>query len=372
MSSDIHLNIITFDIPYPANYGGVIDVFYKLQALTKAGINIHLHNFQYGREASTELEKICHKTYYYPRKPFGNPFRTKLPYIVKTRWSEKLLHNLLKNDYPILFEGLHCTFYIDNEKLKNRLKIVRMHNIEYLYYKHLAKVESNFLRKYYFNSEANRLRKYQQKLNIASYIAAISPSDHKILKLKHGNSFYLPVFHPNQKVTSKNGIGDYVLYHGNLGVGENNEAALFLVNNVLNDLKIPTIIAGNNPSKELQNAIKDNYHIKLITPKLDEIYPLIENAQINILPTFQDTGIKLKLLNALFMGRFCIVNNKMIKDTGLEKLCIVADDITSMKEKISEYYNKNFNSTHKEAREKILNSKFDNNKNIKILISKIK
>ena len=27
ITSDIHLHIVSFDIPYPANYGGVIDVF---------------------------------------------------------------------------------------------------------------------------------------------------------------------------------------------------------------------------------------------------------------------------------------------------------------------------------------------------------
>ncbi len=30
---DKYLHIISFDIPYPPNYGGVIDVFYKLKAL---------------------------------------------------------------------------------------------------------------------------------------------------------------------------------------------------------------------------------------------------------------------------------------------------------------------------------------------------
>ena len=36
-----HLHIISFDVPYPANYGGVIDVFYKLKALHAEGIKIH-------------------------------------------------------------------------------------------------------------------------------------------------------------------------------------------------------------------------------------------------------------------------------------------------------------------------------------------
>jgi hypothetical protein len=35
---------------------------------------------------------------------------------------------------------------------------------------------------------------------------------------------------------------------------------------------------------------------------------LIREAHIHVLPDFNDTGLKLKLLHALFMGRFCITN----------------------------------------------------------------
>ena len=31
------VNIVSFNIPYPPNYGGVIDVFFKIKALSKAG-----------------------------------------------------------------------------------------------------------------------------------------------------------------------------------------------------------------------------------------------------------------------------------------------------------------------------------------------
>jgi len=56
--SDQHLHIVSFDIPYPANYGGVIDVFYKAQALTAKGVKVHLHCFEYNREHSKELKKL--------------------------------------------------------------------------------------------------------------------------------------------------------------------------------------------------------------------------------------------------------------------------------------------------------------------------
>jgi hypothetical protein len=51
---------------------------------------------------------------------------------------------------------------------------------------------------------------------------------------------------------------------------------------------------------------------------------LIAQAQINLLFTRQTTGIKLKLLHALFAGRHCLVNPEMVEGSGLERLCTIA------------------------------------------------
>ena len=65
---DKTLNIVCFDVPFPPNYGGVIDVFYKLKALNKQGLQIILHTFEYGRGEQKELEKYCKNICYYKRK----------------------------------------------------------------------------------------------------------------------------------------------------------------------------------------------------------------------------------------------------------------------------------------------------------------
>ncbi|MBL6964122.1 MAG: glycosyltransferase [Bacteroidetes bacterium] len=367
-TSDLHINVVSFDIPYPPNYGGVIDVYYKIKALTGRGVKIHLHAFKYGRTNSKELEDICEEVFYYSRKTFGNIFNLNIPYIVKTRRAKKLLNNLNRNNHPILFEGLHCSYYLNDPSIKQRLRIVRMHNIEYLYYMHLAKVEKNIFRRYYFSIEAARLRNYQQILDQATCIASISPADQIILNLKHNNSFYLPVFHPNTKVNSLTGRGSYILYHGNLGVGENNEAAIFLVEKIFSEISMPCIIAGTNASIKLKRLVKKYSHIDIINPKLNEIYDLIKNAQINILPTFQDTGIKLKLINALYLGRHCLVNNKMVKDTGLDHLCLTAHNEKDFIELINQYFNRDFTAEMQLLRSQLLDREFSNEKNVQILI----
>ena len=153
--SDKHLNIISFDHPYPANYGGVIDVFYRIKSLSKQGVKIHLHCF-YKNEITRNinLEKYCESIHFYARKTGWRSFFSRTPYIVKSRESEELLQNLIQNDHPILFEGIHTTTLIHHLKLKHRLKIYRPCNIEHHYYLSLFWASRKILEKPYFLFES--------------------------------------------------------------------------------------------------------------------------------------------------------------------------------------------------------------------------
>ncbi len=367
-----HLHIISFDVPYPANYGGVIDIFYKIKALHSQGIKIHLHCFEYGRAEALNLESICVKVYYYKRNMGKKYLVNSLPFVVVTRSSEKLLENLLRDKHPILFEGLHSCFHLNNKKLKNRNKIARTHNIEQDYYKNLEKVEKSLFRKIYFGIEAKKLERFEKVLNKANHIAAISSADTKNLLKRYKNVHHITAFHANEEVKIKEGKGEFCLYHGNLEVGENNKAALYLVNEVFSKINTPLIIAGSKPSAELKNAVSQHSNILLkANIHTQDIDDLIKNAQINVLPTFQATGIKLKLLVALFTGRHCIVNSPMVVNTGLEQLCSVQDSAEAMAKEIIRLFEIPFDMEEKQKRETILSENFSNSKNVKKLIALI-
>jgi hypothetical protein len=370
--SQKHLHIISFDVPYPANYGGVIDVFYKIKSLHAQGIKIHLHCFEYGRAEVLSLESICEKVYYYKRNMDKTLLFNSLPFVVVTRSSEKLIENLLRDDYPILFEGLHSCLYLNDERLASRIKIVRMHNIEHDYYKNLHKVEKSFFKRTYFGMEEKKLERFEKVLNKANYIVAISPSDTKQLSERYKNIYHITAFHSNEKVIIKEGKGAFCLYHGNLEVGENNEAALYLVSQVFSKIKIPFVIAGRKPSDELVNAVEKYDHIQLkANISSQDINELIKTAQINILPTFQATGIKLKLLAALYTGRHCIVNAPMVVNTGLESLCSIQDSPEEMVKEISRLFEQPFDMNQKQKRELILNRDFSNDINVRKLVELI-
>ncbi len=368
--SEKHLHIISFDVPYPANYGGVIDVFYKIKALHAQGVKIHLHCFEYGRAEARVLESLCEKVHYYKRKMSKTYLFNKLPFVAVTRSSEKLVENLLRDKHPILFEGLHCCFHLDDIRLKDRIKIVRSHNIEHEYYYSLERVERSVFKKMYFGMEGKKLERFEKIYQHASHIVAISAADTAALASRYKNVHHITAFHPNEEVKIKEGKGDFCLYHGNLEVGENNEAALFLVNEVFSKINIPLIIAGKKPSAMLIEAAAKHKHIHIkANINTQEIDELIRNAQINVLPTFQATGIKLKLLAALFNGRHCVVNTPMVSNTGLENLCLISDDAQEMAALIEKQFASTFDMNEKQKREQVLLEAFSNTSGAKKMIS---
>jgi hypothetical protein len=370
LQNNLHLHIISFNIPFPPNYGGIIDVFYKLRSLKQLGVKIHLHCFEYGRKRAKELNQYCETVNYYKRLLGITQAIGKKPYIVKTRKSDELLNNLLKDNHPIMFEGLHTTFHLNSTHLKDRFTIVRTHNIESDYYIKLHAVEKNLFKQIYYEEEADRLKRYEPVLKNASLIAAISDNDYKYFNSRYSNTTFIPAFHPNDEISIKKGTGNFILYHGNLSVAENISAAKELINSVFSKIDYSVKIAGRNPEKSLIKLSNKFKNIELIAnPSDKEMNSLITDAQINILTTSQNTGIKLKLIASMFSGRHCIVNDMMVNNTGLENLCHIANSPKQIIEKINELWEKEIDNSISNERNKILFQQYSNIKNAAKLVS---
>ncbi|MBS1650964.1 MAG: glycosyltransferase family 1 protein [Bacteroidetes bacterium] len=316
------INIVSFNVPYPPNYGGIIDVFYKIKYLHQSGVKVYLHCFDYGRGEQSELNNYCEKVYYYRRSKnvLFNFFIS--PYNVITRQSNELLSNLLLNNYPILFEVLYSCELLKHQKLRNRFKIYRHSNIEHVYFNELAKVEHNFLKKIYLKLEAKKLQRFEKIVSYANLILAVNKNDTLYFQKKYKNvkTCFLPSFHENNSIKCEQGLGNYFIYHANLSVAENIDAAFWLIENVIIKSEANFIIAGLNPPKSLMSKVAQLGNCKLIqNPLQEQMLNLILNAHCQILFTKQSTGLKLKLLNALFCGRFVLCNSAMLVGSSLEK-----------------------------------------------------
>lgn len=325
-----HLHIISFQVPYPPDYGGVIDVYYKIAALHQAGIRIHLHCYQYDRPVAEALASLCEEVHYYPRSAMWKYLFARTPFIVATRNAAALVKRIQADEHPVLFEGLHTTASLKKLHASGRTCIVRMHNNEPQYYADLARREQRLFSRLYFQEESRRLTTYEKVLEHADAICCISPAETSHYAAAFDHVVHIPAFHGHQEVSSKTGFGTYILYHGNLRVNENVEAVLWILQHICPYISTEVRIAGAQPDPRIYEAARHLSHVRIIPdPTHVELQALIQDAHIHLLPTFQETGMKLKLLNALYNGRFCLVTKQMIEETGIEPYCLImhnADD----------------------------------------------
>jgi hypothetical protein len=368
------LHIICHDVPWPADYGGVVDLFYKIKALHEEGINIKLHCFDYGRGRQNELKKYCEEVNYYERLYGLKGISITMPYIVKSRANPLLLENLLKDDHPILMEGIHCTAFLKPLLAQGRKVFLRLHNVEFFYYSQLFQSEKNLFKKIYFLNESMFLRQYERKLPGDLPIIAVSNNDAVFYReeLDKNLTSYLPVFIPYTGINSAEGIGTYCLYHGNLSVAENEKAVFWLLKKVFSLSKVPFVIAGKKPSKRLIRKVEKSKNASIVSnPSDEELNDLILKAQIHVLPSFNKTGIKLKLINALFNGRHCVVNDEAVEGTGLEDACHIGTTSMAIASIITQLYHHPFGEEEIILRRKLLGQIFNNRQNARQLIQLI-
>lgn len=359
------LNIVAFDNPFPPYYGGVIDVYYKIKALHQMGYKIHLHCFVTEvPELSIELQKITASVYFYEAKPKWFHLWSNLPISVISRSNSDLVKNLLENDAPILFESLKSTCLFQDIRLKNRIKLLRYHNIEHDYYKGIAKSESFFLKKILYYIESQRYSKYESLLEQFDAVLTLSNYEQEYVLGKNKNSFYIPVFHGNDKVAELSEYGNYVLYHGDLTTADNKRAASYLIEVFKEIPNSKLIIASGSNQDFITREAKDQQNIQFVfIENFEHLKDLLNKAHICISWSFQKSGTKLKLMNALFNSRHSIINENIIDDTAIISLCSIAQNKEMLKEKITILNQQPYSFFDLENRKKILENQMNDLQN---------
>lgn len=368
-----HLHIVCLDVPWPPDYGGAVDMMNRIISFKKMDVAVHLHYFSYNeRGVPNELNRFCESIHVYERHTGRKGLSATLPYIVATRINETLVANLNKDNHPILLEGIHCTGILPQLDRTNRKIVVRMHNDEAVYYRELARSGPSLFKKLYYKRESKLLQKYSATLPDDCVYACISIED--VNRLKAENILhqvrFLPAFPSYQQVNGEEGMGSLCLFHGNLSVPENEEAALWLLRKVFTRIKKPFVIAGKKPSRKLEKMAHLCQHTCLVgDPSETELHDLVRKAHIHLLPCFNKemTGIRLKLLHALFEGRHCIVNEQMVRGTGLEGACHIASTAHAFASVIMQLYHQPFTKEEIIIRQHLLGSTYDNEKNVQQL-----
>lgn len=199
------------------------------------------------------------------------------------------------------------------------------HNIESHMLLRRARKETNPLKKLYFLQEGLRLKRYEKRA-CPSYDGHITCSDvdterlrtltpsSSIKTIPNGvdTSFFKPAGLEQEERT--------LIFVGTMNWYPNVEAVLYLCNKVMPLLRtqsanITLKIIGANPPAEIKKFNSTTKDIKVLG-FVDEIRDHIEKATVYVCPIMDGGGTKLKILDALGMGKPIVANR--IASEGIE------------------------------------------------------
>lgn len=201
--------------------------------------------------------------------------------------------------------------------LSNYRKVLNHHNIESLMMLRRAENESNLLKKLYFLQEGKKLTSYE-KLVCEKFDLNITCSDldaERLNKIVPGiksqgipNGVDLNYFYPLDLPIKKNSI----VFAGGLSWYPNLDAMKFFLNEVWPRLtkEIPDVsmtVIGRSPPEWMMEMQK-RYENLTVTGFVDDVRPYIASAYLYVCPIRDGGGTKLKVLDALAMGKLLIAN----------------------------------------------------------------
>jgi hypothetical protein len=324
------VHIVSFDVPFSPNYGGIIDVYNRAKALKDAGWKIHLHCFEYGRGRDFETSDCATKVHYYNRKISLLDFFSFLPFIVKSRADQALFHILTQDNHPVLLEGQHTAFFANRLQKAGKKVLIRQHNVEWEYYRQLAQQERSLFKKWFFILESYKLKIHLYSLKKIPFLA-ITPADTQSFQSAGFTAHYLPPVLTENATAIEETTLRFGLFHGKLSVQENHAAVLRLCDeHKKSPLPFPVKIAGINPSDSLRKKVQEAGFELIANPSHEAMEALKNTAAIHFLLSTQVSGIKFKLLESLKTRALCIATPALVAGSDLAEFCSVWDEQTDL------------------------------------------
>lgn len=369
--------------PVPAVDGGCKAMNNITQGLLNLGVNVkiltlstHKHPFQKEKLnknyiKNTAIESVFIDTQIKIKDAFLNLFSSNSYNIERfyNRDFEKLIIKTLKeNNFDVvLFESLYVTPYTEIVKKNSKAKLVyRSHNIEYEIWKRNATLEKG-AKKQYLNLLAKRLKKYEKNiLNKFDGIAAITEKDKQELKKIGAEKVEVFPFGINTKdYTPMKSQNQNLFYIGSMDWAPNINGVKWFLDMVWPKLikKQPELkfyLAGRKMPKWLLNYKQQGINV---IGEVESANDFINQNQIMIVPLFAGSGMRIKIIEAMALGKMVIATSIALEGIKCkhQKNVIVANNQKEFSDAIL-YYTSNINEQEKIAKAglDLVQSNYDN------------
>lgn len=312
--------------PYPPSEGGPIAMNMMIEGLLAAGHQVKiiaLNSYKYNTDinsipssyrSSTDIELVYTNLRLNPIKALGCFVRNESYHLyrfAKGSWLMNVETLLKKESFDVVqLETLFMAPAIPIIKRLSKAKIVlRAHNIEHLIWQRTAAATKNPLKKLYLLQLASSLRKYELDVfRRVDGVAAITPADALFVTKAVPDTpvVSIPFGVDTTLVQPSDGEIPETLYHiGSMDWIPNMEGIRWLLNEVwpliLKEYPVAQLhLAGRNMPDWLINVKMEGVTIH---GEVASAIDFIEENGIMVVPLLSGSGIRIKIIEAMTLGR---------------------------------------------------------------------
>ena len=345
--------------PFPPSEGGPMAMNSIVNGLLKAGHKVkilavnsekyHIKEKDIPKEyrEKTGIELVDVDLRIKPFEAFKNLFSDESYHVkrfISTDFTNKLIEILKKDKYDIVqLEMVYMAPYIQTIRENSNATIVlRAHNVEHLIWDRIAKKTKFLPKRWYINHLVRTLKKYE--LNVINQVDGIAAITYRDAAFFRGETA-VPVIDIPYGVNPDDFKPHYevkdvpTLYHiGSMNWMPNEEGIAWFLNNVWGKLikrnpNINLYLAGRHMPKWLMKLKAKNVNV---LGEVADAKEFIRNHDIAIVPLLSGSGIRIKIIESMAMGRTVITT--MIGAEGIQyseyENIIIADSPAKMTEVI--------------------------------------
>lgn len=330
--------ILTNKLPFPPRDGGSIATLNMITGLTHAGnritclaMNTNKHAYPVQKipdelgDAIRFLGVDCDSSIR-PLNLITNLLFSRHPYIAE-RFNIKAfrvaLRKLLEEDsFDIVqLEGPYPGQYLDLIRSKSKGRIsLRAHNVEHLIWERKAHHERSPLKKWYLRNMARRLRRYEH--SVAEKADVLIPISERDAEYFRGLGLIKPLLtvpaglDPEQYPETAPPADRSIFFIGALDWLPNQEGLLWFMQQVLGQLltELPGLtfhVAGRNAPAHFVKKLKHpgiTYH-----GEVEDAVQFMQSYRVMVAPLLTGSGIRIKVLEAMALGRPVVTTNAGIE-----------------------------------------------------------
>ncbi|MBI1223411.1 MAG: glycosyltransferase [Bacteroidetes bacterium] len=326
-------------IPWPVRDGGALAIHNNLKGFVEAGHQVKFlalnpkkdHTSLQGTPnyfQKAEAEVIDIDTDVHPFAAIKNLFGSASYHVERfysAQFEHRLTHQLISQSYDVVhMEGTYIAQYAPLIRRVNKTAclVLREHNVEYRIWEQMAQLSTNFFKQAYLGILASRLKKYEEKLwTHVDMIEAISPDDLEVFQSFNSGAFLGSAgFDLDEYLREEKEPESHTLFHlGSMDWLPNRQSIEWLLNEVWPVIhrEFPTWKLRLAGKKMPEDWIRDVGVVK-IEGEVPSAVEYMANYQVMIVPLLSGSGIRIKTIEAMAMGKTVISTSVGIRGLGVE------------------------------------------------------